>query len=42
MQLKKHHLKKRHHNKVPLTRKERIKKLIRERMLEAKAAIIEV
>uniref|UniRef100_A0A674EEG5 Piezo-type mechanosensitive ion channel component 2-like n=1 Tax=Salmo trutta TaxID=8032 RepID=A0A674EEG5_SALTR len=27
---------------VPLTRKERIKKLIRERMLEAKAAIIEV
>uniref|UniRef100_A0A8C8D902 Piezo-type mechanosensitive ion channel component n=1 Tax=Oncorhynchus tshawytscha TaxID=74940 RepID=A0A8C8D902_ONCTS len=36
------HSKKRHHNKVPLTRKERIKKLIRERMLEAKAAIIEV
>ncbi|XP_031660217.1 piezo-type mechanosensitive ion channel component 2-like [Oncorhynchus kisutch] len=42
MQLKKRHSKKRHHNKVPLTRKERIKKLIRERMLEAKAAIIEV
>nr|XP_046223599.1 piezo-type mechanosensitive ion channel component 2-like [Oncorhynchus gorbuscha] len=42
MQLKKRHSKKRHHNKVPLTRKERIKKMIRERMLEAKAAIIEV
>ncbi|XP_036842837.1 piezo-type mechanosensitive ion channel component 2 [Oncorhynchus mykiss] len=37
-----HSKKKRHHNKVPLTRKESIKKLIRERMLEAKAAIIEV
>nr|XP_046188657.1 piezo-type mechanosensitive ion channel component 2-like [Oncorhynchus gorbuscha] len=39
---KRHSKKKRHHNKVPLTRKESIKKLIRERMLEAKAAIIEV
>ncbi|XP_042155847.1 piezo-type mechanosensitive ion channel component 2 [Oncorhynchus tshawytscha] len=42
MRLTKRHSKKRHHNKVPLTRKESIKKLIRERMLEAKAAIIEV
>ncbi|XP_019907528.3 piezo-type mechanosensitive ion channel component 2 [Esox lucius] len=42
MQLKKQHSKKRNRNKVPLTRKERIKKLIRKRMLEAKAAIIEV
>ncbi|XP_031649162.1 piezo-type mechanosensitive ion channel component 2-like [Oncorhynchus kisutch] len=39
---KRHSKKKRHHNKVPLTRKESIKKLIRERMLEAKASIIEV
>ncbi|KAJ8015811.1 hypothetical protein DPEC_G00000230 [Dallia pectoralis] len=43
MQLKKQHSKKkRHRNKVPLTRKERTKKLIRKRMLEAKAAVIEV
>ncbi|KAL1021410.1 hypothetical protein UPYG_G00012940 [Umbra pygmaea] len=43
MQVKKHQSKKkRHRSKVPLTKKERIKKLIRKRMLEAKAAIIEV
>ncbi|KAF5907211.1 piezo-type mechanosensitive ion channel component 2-like, partial [Clarias magur] len=34
--------KKKHHHRVPLSRKEQIRKLIRERMLEAKAAIIEV
>ncbi|XP_038863404.1 piezo-type mechanosensitive ion channel component 2-like [Salvelinus namaycush] len=42
MRLTKRHSKKKRHHKVPLTRKESIKKLIRERMLEAKAAIIEV
>ncbi|XP_062314285.1 piezo-type mechanosensitive ion channel component 2 [Osmerus eperlanus] len=43
VQVKKRHSKRRRgHSKVPLTRKERIKQQIRERMLEAKAAVIEV
>ncbi|GAA6220059.1 piezo-type mechanosensitive ion channel component 2-like [Lates japonicus] len=44
MKPKKQHSKKkrRQRNKVPLTRKQRIRQQIRERMLQAKAAIIEV
>ncbi|XP_030641114.1 piezo-type mechanosensitive ion channel component 2 [Chanos chanos] len=34
--------KRKHHSKVPLTKKEQIKQRIRERMLEVKAAVIEV
>ncbi|KAI5094834.1 piezo-type mechanosensitive ion channel component 1, partial [Silurus meridionalis] len=42
-QLKENHpRKKKRHSKAPLSRKEQIRKLVRERMLEAKAAIIEV
>ncbi|KAF4070720.1 hypothetical protein AMELA_G00288690 [Ameiurus melas] len=37
-----HPKKKKRHSRVPLSRKEQIRKLVRERMLEAKAAIIEV
>lgn len=32
----------RNHNKTPLTRKQRIRQEIRERMLQVKAAVIEV
>ncbi|XP_060788684.1 piezo-type mechanosensitive ion channel component 2 [Neoarius graeffei] len=41
-QLKENHPKKKRHPRVPLSRKEQIRKLVSERMLEAKAAIIEV
>ncbi|XP_036388553.1 piezo-type mechanosensitive ion channel component 2 [Megalops cyprinoides] len=43
MEGKKHRSKKkRRHSKVPLTRKDRIKQKIREKMLEVKAALIEI